>query len=67
MTTAKKNNFPLNTGVRFVQTGSALDNQTGKILGKSIVDVEDHYIVMLDVPTDERLALCITEHCLTAT
>lgn len=64
---ARKNNFPLNTQVKFVKTGGdVLENQTGRILGKSIVDVEDYYIVMLDVPMADRLAITITEHCLEA-
>lgn len=64
---ARKNNFPLNTQVKFIKTGSdVLENQTGRILGKSIVNVDDHYIVMLDNPMVDRLAVCITEHCLEA-
>ena len=43
-----KNNFPLNTRVKFVKTTGKLDNQTGQILGKAIVSVDDHYIVLLD-------------------
>jgi hypothetical protein len=61
-----KNNFSLNTPVRFVKTGGdVLENQTGTILGKSFSDpVCDHYIVMLDVPQKDRLAVTITEACL---
>ena len=43
-----KKNFPLNTRVKFVKTAGKLDNQTGQILGKAIVSVDDHYIVLLD-------------------
>ena len=61
-----KQNFKVNTKVRFVRTGGdALENQTGTILGKSFDDpVCDHYIVMLDIPQPTRLAVCITEACL---
>ena len=59
-----KKNFPLNTRVKFVKTTGKLDNQTGQILGKAIVSIEDHYIVLLDIPTEEHLAVVITEHCL---
>ena len=63
MTMKKK--FPLKTRVKFIKTGSdALENQTGIILGKSSVNVDDHYIVLLDVPTTDHLAISITEHCL---
>lgn len=62
-----KKNFALKTPVRFIKTGGdVLENQTGTILGKSFVNVEDHYIVMLDVPLPDRLAVTITEHCLEA-
>lgn len=61
----QKKNFAVNTRVRFVRLGGdLLENQTGVILGKSFVSVDDHYIVMLDVPQPDRLAVCITEHCL---
>ncbi len=62
-----KKEFALKTKVRFVKTGGdVLENQTGTILGKSVVNVEDTYIVMLDKPMVDRLAVCITEHCLVA-
>ena len=62
-----KKNFALNTKVRFIKTGGdVLENQTGTILGKSFVNVDDHYIVLLDVPFPDRLAVTITEHCLEA-
>lgn len=59
-----KKNFAVNTKVKFVKTAGNLDNQTGQILGKAIVHVEDYYIVLLDNPTEDRLAIVITEHCL---
>ena len=40
-----KKNFPLNTRVKFVKTAGKIDNQTGQILGKAIVSVDDHYII----------------------
>lgn len=62
-----KKNFELKTVVRFVKTGGdVLENQTGTILGKSFVNVVDHYIVLLDNPLPDRLAVVITEHCLEA-
>lgn len=61
----QKKNFALRTPVRFVRLGGdRLENQTGTVLGKSFENVDDHYIVMLDVPLPDRLAVCITEHCL---
>lgn len=61
----QKKNFELRTRVRFVLVDSdRLENQTGTILGKSFEDVGDHYIVLLDVPQPDMLAICITEHCL---
>ena len=59
-----KKNFPLNARVKFVKTTGKLDDQTGQILGKAVVDIEDHYIVLLDIPTEEHLAVVITELCL---
>ena len=59
-----KKNFSLNARVKFVKTTGKLDDQTGQILGKAIVSVEDYYIVLLDIPTEEHLAVVITEHCL---
>ena len=61
----QKKNFALRTRVRCVRVGGdRLENQTGTILGKSFEDVGDHYIVLLDVPQTDLLAICITEHCL---
>ncbi len=63
-----KKNFPVNTKVRFVRIGGdILENQTGTVLGLSFSDaIIDHYIVMLDVPQTDRLAVTITEACLEA-
>lgn len=61
----QKKNFALHTRVRIVRVGGdRLENQAGTILGKSVENVDDHYIVLLDVPLPDRLAICITEHCL---
>lgn len=61
----EKKNFALKTKVRIVKVGGdVLENQTGTILGKSFVNVNDHYIVLLDNPLPESLAITITEHCL---
>lgn len=71
-----KKNFKVDDRVVIVKTGSAaLDNVTGIILGKSFINVIDHYIVLLDeefVKNTDLLdyvmpgakALCITESCL---
>lgn len=62
-----KKEFPLNTKVVIHSVGGdRLENKSGVILGKSVVNVEDHYIVLLDDPLPEALAICITEHCLVA-
>ena len=48
-----------------MNTGSAiLEKRTGTILGKSVVNVLDHYIVLLDNPLPESLAVSIPEFCL---
>lgn len=61
----EKKNFALKTKVRFVNTGvDSLENQTGTILGKSMEYVFDTYIVLLDNPLDNHLAVTLTEHCL---
>lgn len=61
-----KKEFALKQRVRFVHTGGdkLLEGKTGTILGKSMVHVIDHYIVMLDEPTPDALAISITEACL---
>lgn len=57
--------FPEKARVRIHSVGTnVLDNKTGFILGKSFVNVDDHYIVQLDEPLPEASAICITEHCL---
>ena len=61
----QKKNFPLNARVMIENTTDPiLDGQTGTILGKSIVDVLDYYIVLLDVPQPDFRAITITEVCL---
>lgn len=45
-------------------TSSELDGSYGCILGKSVSDYIDHYIVLLDEPTDTALAVVIPEVCL---
>jgi hypothetical protein len=66
--TFNKQNFPLNAAVRFHSLNedgdSPLEGATGKILGKSFENVLDHYMVLLDVPTETHLAISITEACL---
>lgn len=41
-----------------------LEGANGDVLGKSFVNVLDHYIVLLDKPFPEAKAVCITEACL---
>jgi len=63
----QKKNFSLSQPVRFVNLPPCeLSGKTGVILGTSFVNVIDHYIVLLDKPTDTHLAVCITESCLEA-
>lgn len=52
-----KKNFPLNTRVKFVKTTGKLDNQTGQILGKAIVSIEDH-IYSSTRYSDRRISCC---------
>ena len=59
-----KKNFKLKTEVRFINCAE-LSGMTGYILGKSSQFAEmDVYIVMLDKPLPDCLAITITEHCL---
>lgn len=61
-----KKNFPLRAMVRFVNLPDDCEllGKTGITLGTSFVNVTDHYIVLLDEPTDTHLAITITEACL---
>lgn len=60
-----KKEFPLRTKVQFINLGGdCLEGKTGWVLGKSLVHVDDFYIVMLEEPTPTHLAICMTEHCL---
>lgn len=60
-----KKEFKINTRVRFINLPECeLSGLGGKILGKSFENVHDHYIVLLDHPMPDRLAVCMTEHCL---
>jgi hypothetical protein len=61
-----KKEFPLNTKVVIHSVDGPLASKTGVILGKSNVNVVDHYIVLLDDPLPEALAISIIEHCLEA-
>jgi len=46
--------------------GSDLEGETGYILGKYVEDLHgpDYYIVMLDHPFNDRLAVVMTEVCI---
>lgn len=58
-------NFALNTKVRFINVDGILENRTGIILGKSFESLStDFYIVLLENPLPERLAITMIEHCL---
>ena len=62
---SSKKNFTLGKPVRFVNLPECeLLGKTGKILGTSFVNVIDHYIVLLDEPTETHYAICMTESCL---
>ena len=59
-----KKNFKLKTEVRFINCAEGA-GMTGYILGKSSQHAEmDFYIVMLDKPLPESLAIVMTEYCL---
>ena len=62
-----KQNFKLYQKVKFKNTGdNFIDSQGGIILGKSVVNVLDFYIVQLDNPTNEYAAIQMIESCLEA-
>ena len=63
-----KKEFKLNQKVRIVNVGGdvSIDGKTGYVLGKSFENVIDFYIVMLDEPRPDALAISITEACLEA-
>ena len=59
--------FNLRQKVKFVNCGEVLSGQTGTVLGQSVRFAEfSHYIILLDIPMEDRLAVDITEHCLEA-
>lgn len=64
----QKKNFKLYQRVRFVNLpkNCELENNRGIILGTSLVNVTDHYIVLLAKSTKTHLAISITEACLEA-
>lgn len=58
--------FNLRQKVKFVNCGD-LSDKTGTVLGQSARFAEfSFYIILLDVPMEDRLAVDITEHCLQA-
>lgn len=57
-------NLYLNAPVEIINTGSFLDMSTGKNLGKAIDGIIDHYIILLDEPLPDRLAVVMPESCL---
>lgn len=63
----EKKNFPLYARVKLINCNE--NGQTGTILGKSIIDIIDHYIVLMDKNSlqadgSEAAAFSINEHCL---
>lgn len=63
----EKKNFPLYARVQFINCKES--GQKGTILGKSIIDIIDHYIVLMDKNSyqadgSEAAAFAIPEHCL---
>lgn len=59
-------NLELNEKVRFHSTASELDGKVGRNLGQYAPQPNySHYIILLDEPIDDRLAVVITEYCLT--
>jgi hypothetical protein len=66
-----KQNFSLNERVEIHSLGVTMDGErqelegaTGYILGKSFENVLDAYMVMLDKPLPNALAVQMTEACL---
>ena len=60
-----KKEFAVDARVQFVRLGNdPLEGEFGTVLGKSFVNITDHYIVLLDNPRPDFKAICITEHCL---
>jgi hypothetical protein len=60
-----KNNFAVDDRVVIGQTGpSGLDGRTGVVLGKSVENVVDFYIVGLDAPYLGQKAILMIESCL---
>lgn len=58
-------NFKINDAVKFVNCGDGMSGQTGKILGtSSVYPSNTNYIVLLDNPMEDRLAIIMTQHCL---
>jgi hypothetical protein len=60
----KHKNYSTNDKVKFHDCGE-LSEKTGVILGRAMELPEgSFYIVMLDNPLQDRLAVVITEHCI---
>lgn len=60
----KKLDLYLNAPVEIVKTGSGLDMATGRNLGKATEGIVDFYIILLDEPLPDRLAVVMSESCL---
>lgn len=58
-----KKEFKVDQKVRIVNA-MELSGLSGTVLGKSFVEVLDHYIVLLDTPLPNAKAVSITEACL---
>ncbi|MGH2644790.1 MAG: hypothetical protein ACRDE2_12625 [Chitinophagaceae bacterium] len=59
-----KKNFAADDRVKFINTGSDIDGAKGTILGKSIINVIDCYIVLFDVLYAGQKACTMIESCL---
>lgn len=60
-------NFPVGQAVEFGRTGGPMDGLRGRILGtahKGMAPPPDFYIVLLETPLDENLAVVMSEVCI---
>lgn len=59
-----KKNLGIKTKVTIFNTNSDIDGLTGFIAGKSSEHILDHYIVILDEPLKDYMAINIIESCI---
>jgi hypothetical protein len=59
-----KLNLKVNDRVEIKNTGTDIDGHTGKNLGKATENIIDFYIILLDEPIPNHLAVIFPEGCL---